>query len=201
VGTQNRIAFAPPLGIAARSNGTADCTVNPAIDKSNADFRFLPTRCSGSVHSGACRRAVVQQSHAHSGRRNALHLPRPGRCGRGTGNVYLQNSEQRGSTPDAVDLPALGRDGVVTVDEDETPVAVEVGTVRTIAGTRATVEVRFDALQPDAPPVAGTENGSSSSPRHRSPPAPTATQTVESNRASTRMTRISSSCRQDACPR
>ena len=47
---------------------------------------------------------------------------------------------------------------MVTVDQDDAPVAVEVGTVRTVGGTRATVEVRFDALQPDSPPVAGTEN-------------------------------------------
>ena len=48
-GTQNDVNFDPAdAPIAAKANGTPDCTVNPAINKSATSFAFLPSGCVGA---------------------------------------------------------------------------------------------------------------------------------------------------------
>ena len=55
-GTQNDITFSGGIGaaisIAAKTDGTPDCTVNPAIQKPQSTFGFLPAGCSGEACTG-----------------------------------------------------------------------------------------------------------------------------------------------------
>jgi hypothetical protein len=57
-GTQNDIAFAAPIAIAAKTNGRPDCTVNPDIEKGGTSFAFQPSGCTvGETCTGV--RALV----------------------------------------------------------------------------------------------------------------------------------------------
>ena len=110
VAIENSIAFAPPLRIAARSDGTPDCTVNPAIDKDNADFTFLPPRCLGDGCTAVIALVLSFSNLTPIPDGAALYTCRVlVDADAAPGTYVLRNSEQRGSTPDAVDLPAVGR--------------------------------------------------------------------------------------------
>jgi len=58
-GTQNDIAFAAPIAIAARSNGRPDCTVNPEIEKGGTSFAFQPSGCTAGTDCTGVRALVL----------------------------------------------------------------------------------------------------------------------------------------------
>jgi hypothetical protein len=78
-------------------------------------------------------------------------------AGVGSGSYILRNSEQAASGPSQESIPAIGRDGTVTVLADAL-VGIDIGTVHTGSGQHTSVAVQLDALTPSAPPVVGTQN-------------------------------------------
>ena len=59
IATQNRIDFTREAYIAARADGSPNCTVNPAIDKNATAFRFLPLGCDPAVDCASVRVFVL----------------------------------------------------------------------------------------------------------------------------------------------
>jgi hypothetical protein len=158
VATQNRIDFSPPLRIAANRDGAPDCTVNPAIDKPATSFHFLPNRCVGAECTAV--RAVVLSfdGPASIPDGSLLYTCRlTVDAGASAGAFPLRNSETAGSDAHADLLPATGRNGTITVLEDDADVAVTVGITRAVSGQRALVPVRLEYLH-SAVDVAGTQN-------------------------------------------
>ena len=159
VATQNRIDFTPLVRIGALPSGNPDCQVNPAIDKDASAFKFVPAGCAFDACTGI--RAVVLAFD------NLTLIPDGATlytcrvrvdANADPGAYLLRNSELGGSGPLGADLTTSGRDGTVTVVADEALVAIEIGSVRTPGGQRATFDVHLDALDEDAPPVAGMQN-------------------------------------------
>ena len=58
-GTQNDIAFAAPIAIAAKANGKPDCAVNEAIDKGGTSFAFQPSGCTAGTDCTGIRSLVL----------------------------------------------------------------------------------------------------------------------------------------------
>jgi len=58
-GTQNDIAFAAPIQIAAKANGRPDCTVNPDIEKGGTSFAFQPSGCTAGTDCTGIRALVL----------------------------------------------------------------------------------------------------------------------------------------------
>ena len=159
VGIQNRIDFAPPLRVAALPNGQPDCTVDAAIDKGATTFHFLPRGCSDT--SCTAVRAVVLAFD------NVAVIPDGAtlyKCrievdaSAIAGTYALRNSETAGSNASAEVLPASGRNGEVTVFDDDATAAIDIGDVRAVSGQRASVTVSLRGLSTAAPEVAGTQN-------------------------------------------
>ena len=159
VGAQNRIDFIPPLSIAALATGEPDCTVNPAIHKGASVFGFLPIGCVGA--SCTAMRAVllafddvVRIANGATLYTCRVHVD----ANADPGTYALRNSEMSGADAQGNFLPASGSDGAVTVGLEGALVAIDIGSVRAISGQRTSVDVRLDALDGDAPSVAGTQN-------------------------------------------
>lgn len=158
VATQNRIEFAPPLRIAATADGAPDCAVNPAVNKPATDFRFLPHGCAGAGCTAV--RTVVLSFDAPTTIPDGSLLYT---CrvvvddGAPVGSFPLRNSETAGSDARGGLIPATGRDGAITVQEDDAEVAIDVGTTRAVSGQRALVAVRLEHLHADVQ-AAGTQN-------------------------------------------
>jgi hypothetical protein len=58
-GTQNDIAFAPPVRIAALTNGRPDCRLNPELGPRGPTFAFQPTDCDPAATCTAVRALVL----------------------------------------------------------------------------------------------------------------------------------------------
>ncbi|HSP97140.1 MAG TPA: hypothetical protein VL049_07830, partial [Candidatus Dormibacteraeota bacterium] len=58
-GTQNDIAFAAPIAIAAKANGKPNCAVNEAIDKASTTFAFQPSGCTAGTDCTGVRALVL----------------------------------------------------------------------------------------------------------------------------------------------
>jgi hypothetical protein len=58
-GTQNDIGFSSTAAIAALSDGTPDCAVNPGLDKNGTAFAFLPNGCTPGIDCVAVRAIVL----------------------------------------------------------------------------------------------------------------------------------------------
>jgi hypothetical protein len=58
-GVQNDIGFEPDVAIGAQQNGRPDCTANPAIDKRQTVFSFLPPGCTPGADCNAVRAIVL----------------------------------------------------------------------------------------------------------------------------------------------
>ncbi|HSQ00800.1 MAG TPA: hypothetical protein VL049_26545 [Candidatus Dormibacteraeota bacterium] len=159
VGTQNRIDYASPLHIATRADRAPDCVANAAINKPATSFLFLPIGCTGAQCTGV-RSVVLSFENVAPIPDGVLY-----RCrvtvdaGAPAGSFLLHNSETAGSDAHGILLPASGRNGTISVEIDDSLVAIDVGTVRAVSGQRAMVPVRLrDLNASDGIEAAGTQN-------------------------------------------
>jgi hypothetical protein len=58
-GTENVIAFTPPVRIAARANGSPDCLLNPEFGTRGTGFVFLPTGCDPATTCTEMRALIL----------------------------------------------------------------------------------------------------------------------------------------------
>src|SRR5262249_39110214 len=58
-GTQNDVAFQPQARIRSKDGGEPDCAVNPAIDKGDSTFAFLPDGCTPGVDCTSVRALIL----------------------------------------------------------------------------------------------------------------------------------------------
>jgi hypothetical protein len=151
LGTQNRISFDRQTPIVANEQGTPDCAVNPAIDKSATGFRYLPLGCDPAADCESVRVFVLAFD-------NLDPIPDGAElytCAVGiaedaaAGPHLLVNTETNASAANGGVIETSGTDGMVTVSTG--PVAsIDIGTVAGTAGTTVSVPVMLHLLDAGA---------------------------------------------------
>ena len=118
-GTQNDIAFAAPLAIAAKANGKPDCVVNEAIDKGGTSFAFQPAGCTAGTDCTGIRALVLALDNVSpipTG--SVLYTCKvPVAADAADGEYTLTCSNPGASDPDGGALDTDCTDGTVTVGE------------------------------------------------------------------------------------
>ena len=129
-GTQNDIAFAAPIAIAAKSNGKPDCAVNEAIDKGGTSFAFQPSGCTAGTDCTGIRSLVLALD-------NVAPIPSGSvlyTCQVTTaenaedGNYTLTCSNSGASDPDGNAVPATCTNGTIMVGGVNPPTATPTDT-------------------------------------------------------------------------
>jgi hypothetical protein len=136
-GTQNDIAFAAPIAIAAKANGKPDCTVNEAIDKGGTSFAFQPSGCTAGTDCTGIRSLVLALD-------NVAPIPSGSvlfTCQVTTaedaadGTYPLTCSNAGASDPDGNAVPATCTNGAITVGAVGVPTNTPTPTPSTGVGT------------------------------------------------------------------
>lgn len=152
-GTQNDIAFDPKARIAA-DGGEPDCTVNPAIDKGDSTFAFLPDGCTPGVDCTSVRVLILSFGNLTpipDG--SVLYSCEVEIAGDATDSYPLTCSAPGAGDPDGVRLGADCTDGTITVAEPGTATII-VEDVTGAPGDFVPVEVSLQT----AVEVAETQN-------------------------------------------
>ncbi len=166
VGVQNDISFTGIAPIGAAPTGKPECAVNPAIDKPNTSFVFMPVGCDHARGECAAVRAIVlslddvipvaDQSVLYT---CLVEVP----LAAPVGTFSLRASAVHVSDPSGRLLPATAVDGSVSVRAAPTsepsvtplPVMIEIGSATIPAGSQATVPV---VLHTNGASVVGVQN-------------------------------------------
>jgi MYXO-CTERM domain-containing protein len=141
-GTQNDIAFAAPIAIAAKSNGKPDCAVNPEIDKGGTSFAFQPAGCTvGETCTGIRSLVLALDNVAPIPTGSTMYTCKVTIAENAEDGSYpLTCSNPGASDPDGGALLAECTDGSVTVGGPitDTPTATPTETPTTPAGNTPT---------------------------------------------------------------
>ncbi|HSP96128.1 MAG TPA: hypothetical protein VL049_02635 [Candidatus Dormibacteraeota bacterium] len=116
-GTQNDIAFAAPIAIAAKANGKPNCAVNEAIDKGGTSFAFQPSGCTAGTDCTGVRALVLALDNvAPIPTGSVLYTCQVAIAGGATsGDQPLTCSNSGASDPDGNAVTATCTNGKVTV--------------------------------------------------------------------------------------
>lgn len=158
LGTQNRIEFDRDTPVAALSDGSPDCAVNPAIHKNATGFRFHPLGCDPALDCQAVRVFVIALDNltlipdesvlysCHIAITTAAAL----------GSHVLRNGETSASAPGGILVVTTAIDGAVEVAEPT--VEIHIGTASGPAGDTATFAVTLTLLTLPPSKVVGVQN-------------------------------------------
>jgi MYXO-CTERM domain-containing protein len=154
-GTQNDIGFAAPIGVAAKTNGRPDCTVNGDINKGGTSFAFQPSGCTAGTDCTGARALVLALDNVDPIADGSVLYACQVKIAAdaAAGNYPLTNTNTGASDPDGVALTTTGTDGSVTV-EGAVDTLISVGSAEGNAGQ----QVQFNVTLTTTQQVAGTQN-------------------------------------------
>ncbi len=115
-GTQNTITFDNTNVTLNLASGKADCTVNPAIDKSGTSFGLQPPHCTGSACNGVKALVLALDNTDVIPDGSVLYTCRVNVAATASGTSILTISGIELSSPAGVPVAGAGGvNGVVTV--------------------------------------------------------------------------------------
>jgi MYXO-CTERM domain-containing protein len=118
-GTQNDIAFAAPIAIAAKANGKPDCAVNPEIDKGGTSFAFQPSGCTpGETCTGIRSLVLALDNVAAIPTGSVMYTCKVAIAADSSGTAPLTCSNPGASDPDGGALLAECTNGEITIGGD-----------------------------------------------------------------------------------